>query len=176
MNPDELKHAAEVMRRAADGEVVEYIQKESLVTNQWRILPKESYDHFNFRNYCYKVLDFPPPPDGCQWWNPEKLNATQVGVHEGWRLPIYGHGLPDDAQRWNGNEWMHREYYNEKAGSYGWQVDGSTWRTKSPLPSPKVDALQEECQKHWDSRLMHSHDDTFIAGWNAAAAHFTKQS
>lgn len=85
MNKTETLQAAEVMRRAAEGEMVELTRRDYL---QWRIEP--GHPGFNWVAFDYRILDFPPPPQGQKWHNPANLNATQVGVHEGWRLLLDG--------------------------------------------------------------------------------------
>lgn len=171
MNKDQLKQAAEVMRRAAEGEVV--ITKTGN-TEGW-IVVNPVWD------WCkndYRILDFPSPPEGQKWHNPANLNATQVGVRDGWRLLLESEVGED---QWKGGiEYMENSPtkrwspFPEKL-KYYFSYRTMVYRTKSPLPEVKADPYKAAWEATFDPR-MYPHCDMFEAwfrkGWDACKEHY----
>ncbi len=185
MNKEELKQAAEVMKRAADGEMVE-CRHRSYADSAWAKAQQFSEGIcWNWTSWEWRILDFPPPPEGQQWHNPAGLNATQVGVHQGWRLMTHKEFgiVPADMEAFDGVRWCQIPDI-----TVWYSLNKVTFRTKAPLPSPKVDAFDE----HWEEvriRLIVQGREASIDAenwpllkanarlvWNAAKEHFTKPS
>jgi len=75
--------------------------------------------------------EFPDPPEGCRWHNPDNLTPEQVGITEGWRLALESEiatdSLFENCIAWFGGTWNDR---HEWAGN----DQRVTYRTKNPLP------------------------------------------
>lgn len=176
MNKEQLLKAAEVMRRAAEGEIVEVHQ-----TDGWKII-RWGEPTWNWGSYDYRILDFPPG----NWHNPTALNATQVGVHKGWRLLLVEETSGKDKIPENfechdrGWEPRGRIFYHAQ-----WALFPThTYRTKSPLPSPPVDAFDElwpqlnEKQlclvRMWTGNALEFRKEVAKVVWEEARQHFTQ--
>jgi len=88
-----------------------------------------------------RPLEFPAPPEGESWHNPENLTAEQVEVDKGWRLLTTGErsSASDDRLHFSGSD---RQAWVKLSGR--WDVGGNcgngelvTYRTRRPLPQPK---------------------------------------
>lgn len=169
MNRTKAAELAEIMKRYANGEVVQW-QREGCPQNTWYHFPEPPFDH---SKYIFRVLDFPEPPKGKEWWNPMKLTATNVGVHEGWRLLLEGELRGTYYRVW--------DYTNRKwdEGLNPWQKsnEGSfyTFRTKAPLPKPDPtpEELEEAEMRKASKSLGYIEDsfEPFVNGWKAHAAY-----
>ncbi len=165
------------MKRAADGEMVCHVHRFERIegTDTCEDL---CWDWYNFK---YEILDFPPPPQGQQWHNPAGLNATQVGVHEGFRLMTnkeFGI-VPADMEVFDGARWC--QIPNITAW---YSLNKATFRTKAPLPAPKAAEIvltdHDRCEWAWMSLRKERGEnltrmESFIKGWHAAKEHFSKQ-
>lgn len=168
MNKSETLRAAEIMRRAAEGEIVEFRFKsrgnwDSATSPIWNWMEKE-----------YRILEFPEPPKGESYHNPHNLNATQVGVHEGFRLLLKS----ELDEEWHtgtefkndGAEWRYSR------GNKSNHCKTSTLRTKAPLPEKRLPSTQEEASlAYMESKgfneLTDQERDAVHFGWNACQAH-----
>lgn len=166
MNQQELLAAAEVMMRAGCGEVVEIH-----TTNGWVAVDSTNW---NWGFTDHRILSFPPAPCGQSWHNPTGLTATQVGVHEGWRLLLQTEANVADKDA------LKCEFY---AGNFQkWIASGEksklagTYRTKSPLPvatQPSVTNqteeswMKENCKKAFPNSWNMTILEIWQAGWEA---------
>lgn len=168
MNKENTLKAAEIMRRAAEGEIVQSRRSgahELAADGHWAMSIKPLWD---FRRWEYRILEFPDPPKGEQWHNPHKLNATQVGVHEGFRLLLESEEIPEISEVWDsGWEKSHWSGPNQiPAKKNVW-----TRRTKDTLPEKKPPSTPEEAfkQSGFDcGEDIWFKEDTFTSGWKAA--------
>ncbi len=181
MNRQELEKAAEVMRRAAQGEMIESRDKRA---SGWCGAYHHNNAAWNWSEAEYRILDFPLPPSGQAWHNPAGLNATQVGVHEGWRCFVAEElcTMPADAEYFAEipQDWISmRECPCHVRAERFREMN---FRTKSPLPSiPVADlasfaafgaAWAEFCKSH---RSVLETFTVFSAAWGAAEKHFSGQ-
>ncbi len=102
-----------------------------------------SVDTLTNGGFRIKPDEFPQPPEGKEWHNPENLTPEQVGVSEGWRL------LLKDAERAleSGTEFLMQDgRWGRFTDYHGMsRLDNRTYRTRRPLPAPpKLVPLEAE--------------------------------
>ena len=172
MNTEEIKRASEVMRRASLGEMAESTLRNSALKWGVHFLP-----HWDWNECDFRILDFPEPPEGQKWHNPPGLTATQVGVHEGWRLLLdceLDSRVRHDLERFCDGKWLStpKELFPNPNGVYG-------LRTKSPLPEVKSDPIKEAWERIVRMKLNCSTHETaeafFRLGWHNAEEHQMNQ-
>jgi len=93
-----------------------------------------------------KPDEFPPAPEGKEWWNRHKLTPKQVGVSDGWRLLLKGETIERNDEFFCSTSFSARQVPWEQTSRYSCgAVAGDnydTHRTKRPLPAqPKNKAL-----------------------------------
>lgn len=162
------------MRRAASGEIVQYKAK----SETWNSCAWSPDISWNWVLWDYRILDFPEPPKGQEWHNPNNHTATKVGVHEGWRLLTeeeYIKGNKNhrgDVEYW----WHSRGRFAPLGGSC--ELVKETIRTKEPYkPGPTPEELEEDAMEKastqsaaasWAPETM---GHQFRNGWKAHAAY-----
>lgn len=97
--------------------------------------------------YRIKPEEFPAPPEGQQWHNPQHFTPEQVGVSEGWRLLLVGEQIQKGDMFDNYDRtWVSSSWVGVPVGG----IATDTYRTKRPLPatppkaSPKLVPLEAE--------------------------------
>jgi hypothetical protein len=89
--------------------------------------------------------EFPAPPEGKAWHNPEKLTPEQVGVSEGWRLLLKNELVEiGDMHSMKNGTWSHSGNHRS-SDARGKTASCLTYRTKRPLPAtPKLVPLEAD--------------------------------
>lgn len=158
------------MLRASHGEVVEY---RDLDGDFWtRCNSDPSWD---WQCYAFRILEFPTPPKGEEWHNPHKLTATQVGVHEGWRLLLRSEvnlEMKDAKDGSRADFYRDGRWFHVKNDRFTFPLEYS-YRTKAPLPKPKPSSekAMELAQKEtgWVAPdCGYGEDSAFCDGWGRA--------
>lgn len=177
MNKTEILQAAEIMRRAAEGEVVKCRKKQPL--SQWTHFYQD-FIPWDWQHADYRILDFPSPPPNNVWHNPSSLNATQVGVHEGWRLLLESE--IDGGRRWDCEQWFAPAGWGILSEESRRPMDlhhkiepVGVYRTKSPLPEVKADPMEEAwivCGYHPHCVVPSSWKEIFERGWLNCKEHY----
>lgn len=176
MNKTETLQAAEVMRRAAEGELVRAFQYGPLGP-EYSSWSKGEQMTWDWKGFGYDVLEFPDPPPNSAWHNPANLTATQVGVHEGWRLLLESE--MDGGRRWDCEQWFapsgwgHLSEESRRPTDLYHKIEpAGVYRTKSPLPEVKADPCEEACKHAFPQSWNSSIQTIWKEAWQACEEHY----
>lgn len=129
MTKQEAKQKAEVMLAWADGSEVEY---KNVYSSFWHPYDGHQFDWCRF-DYRIKPKEFPAPPEGESWHNPDNLTPEQVG--EGYRLLLESEIIERRKPIAFIDRWLNKEW---NGASWWGSVKSRTYR--APLSTPF----------HWD--------------------------
>lgn len=150
MTPQQAKDLEEnpVWQAFKRGEEIEYfMSSQSWLTEGF--LDVENLIIFPKR-YRIKPQEFPTPPEGEEWHNPDKLTPGQIGVKDGWRLLLESEiGLPHNHLK-NEGKYLDGKCLGWEAGEWSGMLNSGlsssyTYRTREPLPqNPKMVPLKSQ--------------------------------
>lgn len=103
-------------------------------TNEPAAMVHRFFRPYSRYTYRIKPLEFPAPPEGESWHNPDGLTAEQVEVDKGWRLLLVSEIKTEDNYREDIQFWPPIGW----GDSFGyWTSHTFSFRTKLPPPTPK---------------------------------------
>jgi len=138
--PDKLRLIADIEQSIIDGKQVEWEVRRGIGTfRKPTYISARFYADLDDVEIRLKPSSFPPPPEGCQWHNPEGLTPEQVGKK--FRLLISTEVDGRFKRGKNGCECWQRPNWNTSAsGEYG----DCSYRVPLSTPFPDGSVLQPD--------------------------------
>lgn len=98
-------------------------------------------------------LQFPAPPKGKQWHNPENYSPEQIEIDKGWRLTLVGEEKGRDWEIETDSSGNTEESCDWQLSDYNAFDKNWTYRTKAPLPveTPELDSIQVQFEEWAES-------------------------